>query len=54
MEDLNKANENFKTLLEKIRKKKKFDKDAEALFYLFYLEGFKDGSGEVTSLKGGK
>lgn len=46
-EDLNKANENFKILLEKVRQKKKFDKEIEKLFYLFYIEGFRNGCGEV-------
>lgn len=51
MEDLNKANEKFKTLLEKIRKKKKFEKEIEGLFYLFYLEGLKDRNNDFPLIE---
>ena len=42
-EDLRKANDKFQEMIAKL--KIKIDKQTEALLYIFYLEGFKDGSG---------
>ncbi|HEY0090254.1 MAG TPA: hypothetical protein VGB37_15505 [Candidatus Lokiarchaeia archaeon] len=52
-EDLTRANKKFEEVYKKVKEKvkKKLPKDLrvieKGLFYLFFLEGFKEGSGET-------
>ena len=45
MEDLNLANEKFKQLFDRVRKNPKFRDIDEKTAYLFFLYGWKEGSG---------
>lgn len=51
MTDLSDLKTKFRIIIDKIKRKKQISQETEGLCFLFYLAGYKEGSGETPLIE---